>query len=113
MFNNIGMTIGELSTGQRDITEAGVFLGMGALNSFSPLGFGQGDNIIELGYFADRAQVSSRPVLQYILYWQPDYQGAVPIWNASTRVDPVIQVSWRLSKAGQVRNHLVEKAQKM
>ena len=46
-FNNIGLTIGEISTGQRDVIAGGAFLGLGAANSFSPLGFGQGKNVIE------------------------------------------------------------------
>ena len=46
-FNNIGLTIGEISAGQRDVISGGAFLGLGAANSFSPLGFGQGKNVIE------------------------------------------------------------------
>ena len=100
MFNNIGMTIGELSTGQRGIIDAGVFLGMGALNSFSPLGFGQGDNVIErigLGFLPTALRF---PVDLYsntsftgnqIIREQYPFGAPVPEWTLSFRSPEVVK----------------------
>ena len=100
MFNNIGLTIGELSTGQRDIVDAGVFLGMGAMNSFSPLGFGQGDNVIErigLGFLPTALRF---PVDLYsntsftgnqIIREQYPFGAPVPEWTLSFRSPEVVK----------------------
>ena len=100
MFNNIGMTIGELSTGQRGIIDAGVFLGMGAMNSFSPLGFGQGDNAIErigLGFLPTALRF---PVDLYsntsftgnqIVREQYPFGAPVPEWTLSFRSPEVVK----------------------
>jgi hypothetical protein len=100
MFNNIGITIGELSTGQRDIVDAGVFLGMGAMNSFSPLGFGQGDNVIErigLGFLPTALRF---PVDLYsntsftgnqIIREQYPFGAPVPEWTLSFRSPEVVK----------------------
>ncbi len=100
MFNNIGLTIGELSAGQRDIVDAGVFLGMGAMNSFSPLGFGQGDNVIErigLGFLPTALRF---PVDLYsntsftgnqIIREQYPFGAPVPEWTLSFRSPEVVK----------------------
>lgn len=47
IFNNLGLVLGEVMSGQRSAQSGATFLGLGAMNSFSPLGFGQGDNVVE------------------------------------------------------------------
>jgi hypothetical protein len=47
IFNNVGMILAEVSMGVRDIDDAGIFLALSAQSSFSPISFGQGDNLIQ------------------------------------------------------------------
>ena len=100
MFNNLGLTIGEISSGQRDLVEGGVFLGMGAMNSFSPLGFGQGSNVIErlgLGFLPTALRF---PVDLYantsftgnrIIREQYPFGAPVPEWTLSFRSPEVVK----------------------
>ena len=100
MFNNLGLTIGEISSGQRDLVEGGVFLGMGAMNSFSPLGFGQGNNVIErlgLGFLPTALRF---PVDLYantsftgnrIIREQYPFGAPVPEWTLSFRSPEVVK----------------------
>ena len=104
MFNNLGLTIGEISSGQRDLVEGGVFLGMGAMNSFSPLGFGQGSNVIErlgLGFLPTALRF---PVDLYantsftgnrIIREQYPFGAPVPEWTLSFRSPEIVKEAAR------------------
>ncbi len=46
MFNNIGMILGEMTMGVRSPESAAAFLALSAHASFSPISFGQGDNLL-------------------------------------------------------------------
>lgn len=100
MFNNIGMTIGELSSGQRSIAQAATFLGLGSMNSFSPLGFGQGKNVIErigLGFLptALRFPVDLYANVSFtgsqIIREQYPFGAPVPEWTLSFRSPEVVK----------------------
>jgi len=45
IFNNLGVAIAETSTGNREMWDGAMFLGMSAFSAFSPIGFGQSKNI--------------------------------------------------------------------
>lgn len=49
LFSNLGMVLAEVSLGVRDIDDAGLFLAISSHSSFSPISFGQGDNLIQAG----------------------------------------------------------------
>ena len=49
LFNNTGMIAAELALGVRDIDDGAMFLALSAQSSFSPISFGQGDNLIQAG----------------------------------------------------------------
>lgn len=49
LFNNVGMIAAELALGVRDIDDGAMFLALSAQSSFSPISFGQGDNLIQAG----------------------------------------------------------------
>ena len=46
MFNNIGTVLGEMTMGVRSPESAAAFLALSAHASFSPISFGQGDNLL-------------------------------------------------------------------
>lgn len=46
MFNNVGMILGEMTMGVRSPESAAAFLALSAHASFSPISFGQGDNLL-------------------------------------------------------------------
>jgi hypothetical protein len=46
MFNNIGTVLGEMTMGVRSPESAAAFLALSAHSSFSPISFGQGDNLL-------------------------------------------------------------------
>ena len=45
IFNNLGTVLAETSTGNREMWDGAMFLGMSAFSAFSPIGFGQSKNI--------------------------------------------------------------------
>jgi len=49
MFNNIGTVLGEMTMGVRSPESAAAFLALSAHSSFSPISFGQGDNLLATG----------------------------------------------------------------
>ena len=49
LFNNVGMVLGEMTMGVRSPESAAAFLALSAHASFSPISFGQGDNIVSTG----------------------------------------------------------------
>lgn len=49
LFNNVGMVLGEMTMGVRSPESAAAFLALSAHASFSPISFGQGDNIVATG----------------------------------------------------------------
>jgi len=49
LFNNTGMIAAELALGVRDIDDGAMFMALSAQSSFSPISFGQGDNLIQAG----------------------------------------------------------------
>ena len=44
IFNNMGVALAETSTGNREMWDGAMFLGMSAFSAFSPIGFGQSKN---------------------------------------------------------------------
>ena len=47
LFANLGMVLAELSLGVRSVTDAGMFMALSGHSSFSPISFGQGDNLVQ------------------------------------------------------------------
>ena len=47
LFANLGMILAEVSLGVRSITDAGMFMALSGHSSFSPISFGQGDNLVQ------------------------------------------------------------------
>jgi len=94
VFNNIGQTLGDVTAGQRSAEKGGLFLGLSFMNSFSPLGFGRGDNFIEkvgVGMlptafrFPVDLAINESFSGQKILKEQPPYGPTVPNWTLSYR----------------------------
>jgi len=100
IFNNLGSTLAELMAGQRSAESAAAFLGMGAMNSFSPLGFGQGSNLVTrlgIGFlptalrfpvdlYANESFTGSK-----ILKEQYPFGAPVPEWTLSFRSPEVVK----------------------
>ncbi len=94
IFNNIGQAIADVVAGQRSPEDAALFLGLSASNSFSPVGFDQGDNLLQkiaLGAiptaykpFVD-LEINQSFSGQKILKEQPPYGPTVPNWTLSYR----------------------------
>jgi hypothetical protein len=49
LFNNTGMIAAEMALGVRDLDDGAMFLALSSQSSFSPISFGQGDNLIQAG----------------------------------------------------------------
>ena len=47
LFSNLGTILAELCFGVRDLADAGMFLALSGHSSFSPIAFGQGDNLVQ------------------------------------------------------------------
>ena len=47
LFANLGMVLAEMSLGVRDMWDGAMFLALSGQSSFSPVSFGQGDNLIQ------------------------------------------------------------------
>jgi hypothetical protein len=100
IFINLGSTLAELMSGQRSAESAAAFLGMGAMNSFSPLGFGQGSNLVTrlgIGFlptalrfpvdlYANESFTGSK-----ILKEQYPFGAPVPEWTLSFRSPEVVK----------------------